>query len=60
VSDQHDEPTVYAERMFPAPVAHDIAREDRAVATVVSGVDTSELGSWQNERWYQGGGRVGE
>ena len=30
------------------------------MATVASGVDTAELGSWQNERWYQGGGRVGE
>lgn len=50
----------YAERMFPAPVDHGIARPDRAVATVHSGVDTAELGSWRNERWYQGGGRVGE
>ena len=46
--------------MFPAPVAHDIAREDRAMATVASGVDTAELGSWENDTWYQGGGRVGE
>ena len=50
----------YAERLFPAPVDHGIAREDRAVSSVASGVDTAELGSWQSERWYQGGGRVGE
>jgi branched-chain amino acid transport system substrate-binding protein len=50
----------YAERMFPAPVDHGIAEADRAVSSVYSGVDTAELGSWQNERWYQGGGRVGE
>lgn len=50
----------YAERMFPAPVDHGIAREDRAVATVASGVDTATTGQWRNERWYQGGGRVGE
>jgi ABC-type branched-subunit amino acid transport system substrate-binding protein len=50
----------YAERMFPAPVDAGIARPDRAVSTVYSGVDTAELGSWQNERWYQGGGRIGE
>jgi ABC-type branched-subunit amino acid transport system substrate-binding protein len=50
----------FAERMFPAPVDHGIAKPDRAVSTVYSGVDTAELGSWQNERWYQGGGRIGE
>jgi len=33
----------YAERLFPAPVDHGVAREDRAVSTVVSGVDTAEL-----------------
>jgi len=60
VSDEQPEPTVYAERMFPAPVDPGISREDRASSTVSSGVDTAELGSWQNERWYQGGGRVGE
>ena len=60
MTEHHDEPTVYAERMFPAPVAHDIAREDRAMATVASGVDTAELGSWENDTWYQGGGRIGE
>lgn len=49
-----------AERMFPAPVDHGVAETDRARSTVRSGVDTAELGSWQNERWYQGGGRVGE
>jgi branched-chain amino acid transport system substrate-binding protein len=50
----------YAERMFPAPVDHGIAREDRAVSSVRSGVDTAELGSWRGERWYEGGGRIGE
>ena len=60
MADEESEPTIYAERMFPAPVDHGIAKDDRAVSTVHSGVDTAELGSWQNERWYQGGGRVGE
>ena len=50
----------YAERMFPAPIDHGIARADRATSTAASGVDTAALGRWQNERWYQGGGRVGE
>lgn len=50
----------YAERMFPAPRDHGIARPDRAVATVVSGVDTVHVGGWANETWYQGGGRIGE
>jgi ABC-type branched-subunit amino acid transport system substrate-binding protein len=50
----------YAERMFAAPIDHGIARSDRAVATVQSGVDTAETGHWGNEVWYQGGGRVGE
>src|SRR3954454_8674733 len=60
MSEQSDGRSRYAERMFPSPVDHGIAREDRAVSTVTSGVDTAELGSWQNDRWYQGGGRVGE
>lgn len=50
----------YAERMFPPPVDHGIAREDRAVSTVRSGVDTASTGAWEADRWYQGGGRVGE
>jgi branched-chain amino acid transport system substrate-binding protein len=53
----------YAERLFPAPVDHGIAREDRATSTVYSGVDTASAGSgedWGNERWYQGGGKIGE
>ena len=53
-------PKTYAERMFPAPVDPGLARPDRAVSTVTSGVDTAELGSWQGARWYEGGGRVGE
>jgi branched-chain amino acid transport system substrate-binding protein len=59
MADDVTEPT-YAERMFPAPVDPGIAREDRAASSVASGVDTAELGSWQNEHWYQGGGRIGE
>src|ERR1700683_763557 len=55
-----DERPKYAERLFPAPVDHGIAREDRAVSSVASGVDTAELGSWQGSAWYEGGGRVGE
>ena len=35
------EPPQYAERMFPAPVDPGVARPDRAVSTVVSGVDTA-------------------
>lgn len=50
----------YAERMFPAPIDHGIAREDRAMSTVESGVDTVATGAWANEVWYQGGGRIGE
>ncbi len=50
----------YAERLFPAPVDHGIAQPDRAVSTVRSGVDTAETGEWRNQRWYQGGGRIGE
>ncbi|MEO3783731.1 ABC transporter substrate-binding protein [Actinocorallia sp. B10E7] len=49
----------YAERLFPAPVDHGIAREDRAAATVRSGTDT-ETGAHENELWYQGSGRIGE
>ncbi|MCW2547264.1 MAG: hypothetical protein JWN96_1724, partial [Mycobacterium sp.] len=50
----------YAERLFPAPVDHGIARPDRAVSSVESGVDTARVGAWQNDLWYQGGGRIGE
>ena len=61
MADEESEPTIYAERMFPAPVDHGIATDGPGdVARSHSGVDTAELGSWQNERWYQGGGRVGE
>lgn len=56
----HDDGTRYAERLFPAPVDHGIAREERATTTVSSGVDTVTTGQWRNERWYQGGGRIGE
>ncbi len=50
----------YAERMFRPPVDAGIALEDRAASTVYSGVDTVRTGGWQAQRWYQGGGRVGE
>jgi len=50
----------YADRKFPAPVDHGIAREDRAQSTVLSGTDAESLGGGENELWYHGGGRVGE
>ncbi len=51
VSDQtNQDESRFAERMFPAPVDPGIAQPDRATCTVQSGVDTSELGSLQNER----------
>jgi branched-chain amino acid transport system substrate-binding protein len=50
----------YAPRRFPAPIDHGISREDRAVSTVRSGVDTDVTGDWEAESWYQGGGRKGE
>jgi len=46
-------------RMFPEVVEHGIAEEHRAVANVSSGTDTPAERSG-NEKWYQGGGRVGE
>lgn len=55
-----EQTTRYAERMFPAPVDPGIAQPDRAVASVRSGVDTVHTGAWRSERWYQGGGRIGE
>ncbi len=48
------------ERMFPDVVEHGIARDDRAVANVRSGVDTAATGDWGSQRWYEGGGRIGE
>src|SRR3954451_19145414 len=50
----------WVERMFPEPVDHGIAQPDRAVCNVSSGTDTAESNEWGNERWYEGGGRVGE
>ncbi len=50
----------YAERLFPAPVDPGIARPDRAMSSVASGTDTAASRQWQNDRWYQGSGRVGE
>src|SRR6478752_3253623 len=49
----------FVERMFPAPVDHGIAEDDRAVANVQSGTDTPPERSGA-ERWYEGGGRIGE
>ncbi len=59
MSDEN-EPTTYAERMFPAPVDHGIAREDRAVPPCTPASTPPSSVAWQNERWYQGGGRIGE
>jgi branched-chain amino acid transport system substrate-binding protein len=50
----------YAERLFPAPVDPGIAQPDRAVSSVEHGTDTASTGEWQNDRWYQGGGKIGE
>jgi hypothetical protein len=50
----------WVERMFPEPDDHGIARPDRAVCTVRSGTDTGEQDTGDGERWYEGGGRVGE
>jgi ABC-type branched-subunit amino acid transport system substrate-binding protein len=49
----------YAERMFPAPIDHGIARPDRAVATVRNGTDTAQYNDPQG-KWHEGGGRIGE
>ncbi|MBL7497855.1 ABC transporter substrate-binding protein [Frankia sp. CNm7] len=49
----------YAERLFPAPVDHGIARSDRAVSTVERGTDTVTYND-PDGRWYEGGGRIGE
>ncbi|MBL7491153.1 ABC transporter substrate-binding protein [Frankia sp. AgB1.9] len=53
------EQTQYAQRLFPAPVDHGIARPDRAVSTVERGTDTVAYND-PDGRWYEGGGRVGE
>jgi branched-chain amino acid transport system substrate-binding protein len=50
----------YAERLFPEPVDPGIARADRAVCSVFSGVDTADRGDWGAEAWYHGSGRLGE
>ncbi|MBV8560984.1 MAG: branched-chain amino acid ABC transporter substrate-binding protein, partial [Acidimicrobiia bacterium] len=52
----------WAERLFPPPTDHGIAEPDRAVTSVPSGTatpDAAETGT-AGERWYEGGGRVGE
>ena len=49
----------FVERMFPDPVDHGIARDDRATTTVEHGTDTAPERSGAN-LWYEGGGRVGE
>src|SRR5687768_5571792 len=48
------------ERMFPEIVDPGIAKDDPATANVDSGVDTARRGQWGNQRWYEGGGRIGE
>ena len=48
------------DRMFPEVVDPGIAQVDRATCTVQSGVDTAQSGGWGNQRWYEGGGRIGE
>ena len=48
------------DRMFPEVADPGIAQVDRAVCTVQSGVDTGQTGEWGNQRWYEGGGRIGE
>ena len=50
----------WVERMFPEPVDHGIAQPDRAVTNVRSGTESGESGGAAAERWYEGGGRVGE
>lgn len=50
----------YADRMFPAPTDHGIARDDRAMSSVRNGTDVEEIGGAETETWYHGGGRVGE
>jgi branched-chain amino acid transport system substrate-binding protein len=48
------------ERMFPEVVDPGIGQADRAMATVQSGVNTAQSGDWGNQRWYEGGGKIGE
>jgi branched-chain amino acid transport system substrate-binding protein len=55
-----DDTPRYADRLFPAPADHGIAEPDRAVATVRSGTDTGPRRDYQNGRWYQGSGQIGE
>ena len=58
--DDQDEPTTYAERMFPAPVDHGIAREDRAVSTVEHGRRHRRAGLVAERALVPGRRRVGE
>ena len=47
--------------MFPAPVDLGIAQEDRAVCSVPFGTSSYlEGGRGEGERWYEGGGALGE
>jgi branched-chain amino acid transport system substrate-binding protein len=50
----------WAERLFPAPTDAGIAQPDRAVTNVPSGTDSGDATGTTGERWYEGGGRVGE
>jgi branched-chain amino acid transport system substrate-binding protein len=50
-----------AERMFPAPVDWGIAEGSRAVTNVTHGTTAHRSGAGgHGERWYEGGGAVGE
>jgi ABC-type branched-subunit amino acid transport system substrate-binding protein len=59
-SGEHAATDGLVDRMFPEIVDPGISRDDRAVANVYSGVDTAPSGSQDGQRWYEGGGRIGE
>jgi len=48
----------FVDRMFPAPIDHGIAQEDRAVSTYEFGTDTTP-DNQLNETWYHGGSPKG-
>lgn len=58
--DNDAESSGFAERRFAPPVDPGIAVPDRAVSSVAAGTDTAASGSWQNDAWYQGSGKIGE
>ena len=56
-----DSEHTYAERMFPAPVDHGIARPDRAVSSVPAGTSSYLEGAGgAGKAWYEGGGGLGD